>query len=301
MDWYTTACIVLLAAFVGVWFSGFGNWPFNKLVPAEEGIYNKLGRVGEGIVTVIVSFLLGWVLWMLLEIWKLSAFALIVNLYFLFLVAGLAFGNLHLKDKSNPIKALISGIIYFVGAFLLIVIAEFTKLEGNIPLGIPPHWLPIGLFYFLSLGAWTTREMKQPSKGIVDVSLVIFGTILYVTFLGLLGIPYQYNTAFGFNPVLLAWVAILTATAIPLFVFLGNYPWRRLKQPLMGIVGLIVLFGASTIIMTLFIIFDVDLFVIIALGFTAVTVQLFMAFQFYYGLPECFEYLAGGKKESTEV
>ena len=294
LDWYTTACILLLASFVGVWFSGFENWPFNKL-----------GRVGEGIVTVIVSFFLGWAIWGLLDIFDLTfphAFALIVNLYFLFLVAGLAFGNLHLKDKSNPIKALINGIIYFGGAFLLLVIVEITFLKPQIPLGIPAHWLPIALFYFLSLGAWTTRETKQPGKGIMDLSLVIFVTILYIIFLGLFGIPIE---VLQFNEVLLAWVGILTATAIPLFVFLGNFPWRRLKQPLMGIVGLILLFGFSTIIISIIAgvqiyiigLDQVDFTFIIGLGFTAVTVQLFMAFQFYYGLPECFEYLAGGKKE----
>ncbi len=210
--------------------------------------------------------------------------------------------SLHLKDKSNPMKALINGIIYFLGAFLLIVIAEFTKLEGKVPIGIPPHWLPIALFYFLSLGAWTTREIKQPSKGIIDLSLVIFVTILYIILLGLFGISIE---VLQFNEVLLAWVGILTAIAIPLFVFLGNFPWRRLKQPLMGIVGLIVLFGFSTIIILIIAgvqiyiigLGQVDFYFIIGLGFTAVTVQLFMAFQFYYGLPECFEYLAGGKKE----
>lgn len=286
MDWYATACILLLASFFGVWFSDFENWPFNKL-----------GRVGEGILTVIASFFLGWLLWWLLDIFGLTfpfAFALIVNLYFLFLVTALAFGNLHLKDMSNPLKALINGIIYFGGAFLLIVIVEFTSLKGKIPLGIPPHWLPIALFYFLSLGAWTTREMKQPSKGIMNLSLVIFVTILYIIFLGLFGIEIE---VLQFNPVLIAWVAILTATGIPLFVFLGNFPWRRLKQPLMGIVGLILLFGFSTIIMTIFIIAGVEILHIIGMGFSAVTVQLFMAFQFHYGIPECFEYLAGGKKE----
>ncbi|MFX1521307.1 MAG: hypothetical protein ACFFCD_15440 [Promethearchaeota archaeon] len=286
-DWFRVTSVALLGLFFGFWFSDFQNWPFNKL-----------GIPGMGIVTSAVSLILGGLTWEYLRLvgWDpyTWAFPIIVTLYFLFLVTAMAFGNVHLEGRAPIERAFINFVIYFFGTWLILacaVAAGIPALQG----GIPAHWFPIAQFYFLSLGAWITRERGQPAKGVVDLIVVIFITFLYIVGLGAFGVP---TAILAFNPQLIAWVAILSATGVPLFVFLGNYPWRRLKQPWMGIAGFILLFVIGAITMT---IMEFGLAheytTIIALGFCAVTTEFFMAFQFLYGVPECFGYLAGGATE----
>jgi len=288
-SWLQVTTVVLLALFFAFWFADFDNWPFSKL-----------GLPGMGIGVVAVSFILGWITWEYLAYFGWEpytwGFPLILTLYFMYLVVSMSFENVHLEDLSIPKKAFVNFVLYFFIAYLILKSARVAGIE---PLqeGVPAHWFPIAQFYFLGFGAWITQKMKHPAKGIVNLFIVLFVTLLYVATLIFTGVP---DIIVTFNPEMIAWVAVLSATGVPLYVFLANYPWRKLKQPYMGLVGLILLFvvGAITFyvleaIVGIWYSGSEVFYHMIALSFCAVTTEFMMAFSFMYGVPECFATLAG--------
>lgn len=276
-DWFKTAAITLLALFWAFLFGSINNWPCNKLKQPLQGT-----------IIVVISFILGLLQWHWLGwtgfdpyVWS---FPVISNQYFLYLVTNMAFENAHMKNVKIPVSGILNGLIWFVGTYLTIVSGIPALVNG-----ITASWFPIAQWYFLSQAAWPTRGMSHPSKGIMNLFVVVTFTIFQAIILGLFGIE------FGSIPFI-AWVATASATGIPLFVFLENYPWRKLRQPYMGLVGIILQGIISVIEMVIFYTIGFPWEEVIALSFSAVTWEFMMMFNYGYGFPSCLQYLGGGTK-----
>lgn len=259
-----------------------GNWPFHKLKQPLQG-------VGAS----IICFIIGVFTWYYMEWTGYKpydyAFPVIMNIYFLFLVTNFLFENIHMKNVRNPIQGFLNAALWYFGAYLMINLPGFLMVKMP-PFAVPAWWFPVAQWYFLCMAAWTTRGMSQPSKGVYHMLMLVVGVFIMSIVLMAFGVPYG-------SLAYIAWVAVWSATGVPLFVFLENYPWRRLKQPAMGIIGLIVFAVVGAIEMLGFYYLGWAWTEVIAFAFSGVCWEFMMAFQFGYGFPSCFKYLAGGIKE----
>ncbi len=268
--------IALLSSFFALWFADFDNWPFARFSAFKTGVLTS----GS-------SFLLGWVTWHYVDMTDWVAYnkgiPLATTLFFLYLVVSLSFKNRHLKDVPVYKKPFINLVLYLFLAYILIKTGEVSPLA--IIEGIPFFWFPMSLFYFFSLDSWITDEMDFPSKGIVDVLIVLFFGSAFV-----LGLIHGLNirpAIIHLNPHLLAWTGALSTAAVPLFIFLDNRPYSKLKQPFTGLIGLVLMLSIGAVeIFVLRSLIGLDHLHMMTLLFSVVAVQLMGAFCFEFGTGE---------------
>lgn len=264
--------IALISSFFALWFADFGNWPFDRF-----------STIKMGFLTGACSLILSWITWHYIDMTDWIAYnkgiPMATTLFFLYLVVSLSFKNRHLKDVPVYKKPFINLVLYFFLAYILIKMGEVAPLP--ILRGIPFFWLPMAFFYFFSLDSWITDEMVQPSKGIVDVLTVLFlGSAL------VLGLIHGINVEpliVHLNPELLAWTGAFSTAAVPLFILMDNHPWDRLKQPLVGIVGLFLMLlvgGIEMMILRSFL--ELDYLHIMTILFSVLAVQLITSFSFRF-------------------
>ena len=271
-NWYKLTSIVLFTSFFVLWFRDFDNWPFRKL-----------RRIWKGVGIVIISFVLAMIMWKYIGMTDWDPFVkgipMASTALFLYFVVSWSFENTHLDIQSYPKKAFIQAIIYLFLAYILIKAGEVTST----PLveGLPFYWFPLAIFYFYGFDSWVTEEMKQPTKGIVDILTVLFlGTIFVLIIIHGFGVEPLVT---HLNPELLAWTAVYSSVAVPLFILVRKRLWDRLKQPVAGVVGLAVLGLLSTAeFRVLSYIVGLDNTIITALGFSVTFTAIILAFAFDY-------------------
>jgi len=286
-DWFQVTAVVLFACFASFWIGSMGNWPFHKLKQPLQGI-----------LACAVSFIIGVVQWYYMA-WAnyppaTYAFPVILNTFFLYLVTNFLFENIHMKNLKNPLAGFLNAALWYFGAYILVSVPTFLS-SFNIalkmaPFSVPAWWFPVAGWYFLCMGVFWTRNMTQPAKGVYGMLVLVIGVFIMSAILMAVGVQY------GSLPYL-AWVALWSEIAPGLFIFLENYPWRKLKQPAMGLVGVLIFGVIGAIEMLAFYFAGWAWTEVIAFGFSGVCWGYMMAFQFGYGFPSTFNYLGGGSKE----
>lgn len=207
-----------------------GNWPFQ----------NIQNRVVRGLITVLVSWILGWfsakaIYWTGLEAdW---VFPIIGCIYFF--IAFFSFAG------ENWIVASLPPRRQFFILLILISFLTYAITHSSI------RWIPAWWFPLIEMGsatgllAYWTRGMHQPGKGFTQIGILFLVVMLLLWISSQLGL--WSSTAAGVgsfwtlgsysSPVWLLWFMVACSVSYGLLIQLHNWPFSCLSMPWGGILA----------------------------------------------------------------
>ncbi|WP_407499182.1 hypothetical protein [Acinetobacter baumannii] len=207
-----------------------GNWPFQ----------NIQNRVVRGLITVLVSWILGWFSAKAIYWTGLGAdwvFPIIGCIYFF--IAFFSFAG------ENWIVANLPPRRQFFILLILISFLTYAITHSSI------RWVPAWWFPLIEMGsatgllAYWTRGMHQPGKGFTQIGILFLVVMLLLWISSQLGL--WNSTAAGVgsfwalgsysSPMWLLWFMVACSVSYGLLIQLHNWPFSRLSMPWGGILA----------------------------------------------------------------
>lgn len=268
-DWFKATAIDWAIIWMAFFFLGFENWPFNKIKQPFQGI-----------IVAALCHIFGVLHWYVLEWigWDPNVYLvpILCNLFFLMALSLFCLDNEYMANVKQPAKGILNNLLWYMGA---IVLALWAPMGG-----IPAHWFPWGLIVNLGFGKYMLRGMKQPSKGIMQLALWVFGIMIYTIIMSIFfGIQWGTNQYF-------IWYGVWDVWCFTWFVYFMHWPWRKLGQPWNGIIGAIVSFISTAIWVQILLLF-IPWEEISVIGFAANAAMFMLGLNINYGFPKCFKYI----------